>query len=202
MGLIMTNRPLNFLILFGACVFMTTCSLSDRQAPTNLDNACAIIQQKPKWYFDMLSVERSYQLPSSVQMAIIWQESKFIATAKTPRKKIFGFSIPWKRQSSAYGFAQVIDGTWEWYKEVTGKRFVSRTNFRDAVEFIGWYSDITTHDYGIAKTDIRNQYLAYHEGHTGFKNKSYSRKLWLIDVANNLVDREAMYRNQLRGCRI
>ncbi len=180
-------------------VTLAACSLSDWEPPANLDNACSIVQQKPEWYFEMRNVERRWQLPASVQMAILWQESKFSARAKTPRTQLFGF-IPWKRQSSAYGFAQVIDGTWDWYKEKTGKRFVSRSDFGDAVEFMGWYSDITTKKHGVAKTDVRNQYLAYHEGHAGFGRKSYEKKRWLMDVANTLVSREQMYRGQLSGC--
>ena len=181
-------------------VALAACSSFDLGPPTNIDDACSIIRQKPEWFFEMRNVERRWQLPTSVQMAILWQESKFQQRAKTPRKKLFGF-IPWKRQSSAYGYAQVIDGTWAWYREQTGKRFASRSDFGDAVEFMGWYSDITTKKYGIAKSDVRNQYLAYHQGHAGFGDKSYLGEPWLIKVADNLVDRERMYRNQLEGCR-
>ncbi|MCY4005311.1 MAG: transglycosylase SLT domain-containing protein [Rhodobacteraceae bacterium] len=180
-------------------VVLAACSVADWNPPANLDDACSIIQQKPKWYFEMRNVERRWDLPISVQMAILWQESKFSANAKTPRTQLFGF-IPWKRQSSAYGFAQVVDGTWDWYKKKTGKRFVSRANFGDAVEFMGWYSDISTRQNGIAKSDVRNQYLAYHEGHAGYKRRSYERKRWLVEVADKLVSREDMYRRQLRSC--
>ena len=41
-------------------------------------------------------------------MAIIKQESSFIADAKPDRRKLLGF-IPWKRKSSARGYAQAID---------------------------------------------------------------------------------------------
>ncbi len=181
-------------------VTLAACSIFDWGPPANLDDACSIIKQRPQWYFEMRDVDHRWGLPPSVQMAIIWQESKFKQRAKTPRRQLFGF-IPWKRQSSAYGYAQVVDSTWDWYKERTGQRFVSRANFADAVEFMGWYSDITTKKFGVAKTDVRNQYLAYHEGHGGFGKKSYLKKRWLLDVADNLVSRERMYRQQLRGCR-
>lgn len=198
----MINLQTRNIIGFAILLFLTACAISDRQAPTDLNNACSIVQEKPKWYFDMLNVERRWQLPTSVQLAMLWQESKFVANAKTPNKKFLGISIPWMRQSSAYGFAQVLDGTWDWYKDSTGRRFASRTSFADSVEFMGWYSDITTRKHGVAKTDVRNQYFAYHEGHNGFANKSYNQKAWLLNVGNELVRRESMYRNQLRGCRV
>ncbi len=182
-------------------VTLAACSVVNWNPPANLDDACSIVKQRPGWYFDMRQVERKWNLPSSVQMAILWQESKFESRAKTPRTQLFGF-IPWKRQSSAYGYAQVVDGTWDWYKEQTGRRFANRSDFGDAVEFMGWYSDITTKKHGVAKTDVRNQYLAYHEGHAGFARQTYLKKDWLVQVANDLVSREAMYARQLKSCRI
>ena len=187
-------------LAFACVVTLGACSIADWDAPANLDDACSIVQQKPKWYFQMRDVERRWSLPTSVQMAMLWQESKFESRAKTPRTELFGI-IPWKRQSSAYGFAQVVDSTWDWYKQKTGKRNVSRANFGDAVDFMGWYTDITTKKFGVAKSDVRNQYLAYHEGHAGFGRKSYNKKRWLVDVADSLVSREKMYRRQLTNCR-
>ena len=53
---------------------------------------------------------------------------------------------------------------------------------------------------GISKNDYYNQYLAYHEGHNGWKNKSYNSKKWLIDVAKNVERKTNMYNNQLKEC--
>ena len=168
--------------------------------PSNLDDACAITRERPKWHIHMRNVEKNYRLPVSVQMAIIWQESKFQQRAKTPRTYFFKI-IPTGRQSSAYGYAQVIDGTWKWYQEQTGRYSASRTDFGDAVEFIGWYSDITTKKHGVSKSDARNQYLAYHEGHTGFRKRNYLKKPWLMDVSKKVAAQAGRYERQLRGCR-
>jgi hypothetical protein len=53
----------------------------------------------------------------------------------------------------------------------------------------------------VALTDARNQYLAYHEGHTGFARGSHNSKQWLLNVADRVANRAAMYQRQLSSCR-
>jgi len=55
---------------------------------------------------------------------------------------------------------------------------------------------------GIALTDARNQYLAYHEGHTGYSRGSYRRKGWLMRVSNEVAARAYVYQQQLASCRV
>lgn len=181
-------------------LLLAGCSVINWGTPPDIDDACSIIQHKSSWNRATKRVEREWDLPTSVQLAIIWQESKFERRAKTPRKYVLGI-IPAGRRSSAYGYAQIIDGTWEWYKQQTGKRFVRRDNFGDAVDFMGWYTDKTTRQFGVPMTDVRNQYLAYHEGHAGFRKKTYLKKPWLQEIAADLVPRERMYARQLKKCR-
>jgi hypothetical protein len=47
------------------------------------------------------------------------QESRFVADAKPPRPWLFGI-IPWFRNSSAYGYPQAQDSTWDWYLREAG----------------------------------------------------------------------------------
>ena len=95
------------------CLFLiTACATSG--PPSNSADVCKIFKEKKSWYKAAKRTEDQWNIPVSVTMAIIKQESSFISAAKPPRKKILGF-IPWKRQSSAKGYAQVIDGTWEMY---------------------------------------------------------------------------------------
>jgi len=77
----------------------------------------------------------------------------------------------------------------------------SRVNFADAADFIGWYINKTYTINNVSKNDAYNQYLAYHEGHGGFKNKTYKSKDWLIDVANQVKSRANNYQNQLQDCK-
>ena len=176
--------------LLGACA---------SKPPSNTENICRIFKEKGKWYKAAKKSEKKWGTPVHVQMAIMRQESKFQFNAKPPREKKFGF-IPWKRKSSAYGFAQVKDETWKWYKDKSGNRGADRNDFGDAIDFIGWYTNVSQKTVGISKWDPYNQYLAYHEGHGGFKRKTYNGKAWLIKVARNVDQMAREWGAQLRRC--
>jgi hypothetical protein len=49
---------------------------------------------------------------------------------------------------------------------------------------MGWYMHKSYKRNGISKSDVYNQYLAYHEGHSGFRRGTYKRKKWLIKLLN------------------
>jgi len=53
---------------------------------------------------------------------------------------------------------------------------------------------------GISKWDAYNQYLAYHEGHGGYKRRTYLKKPWLVKVARKVEARAKRYRAQLARC--
>lgn len=169
------------------------------KAPRNLENACGIAAERPAYFNAMRQTERRWGVPVHVQMAAIHQESKFIGDARTPHQYALGI-IPIGRQSSAYGYSQALDGTWEEYQKETGNRRARRDNIRDATDFMGWYMDGTSKRLGVSKWDAASQYLAYHEGRTGFANGSHNRKPWLMSVAGRVNDRAALYRSQLIAC--
>ena len=168
-------------------------------APRNLDDACALLRERPEYYRAMKATERRWGIPVHVQMATIHQESKFIGNAKTPHRFVLGI-IPMGRQSTAYGYSQALDGTWEEYQQETGNRSARRDRIEDATDFMGWYMDGTEKGLGVSKYDARSQYLAYHEGRTGFAKGSYNAKAWLVDVADRVGSRSETYRNQLSAC--
>ena len=170
------------------------------KAPRNLDNACLLAREKPAYFKAMRRAEKRWGVPVHVQMATIHQESKFIPNAKTPHRYALGV-IPIGRQSSAYGYSQALDGTWEEYQKETGNRRASRDDIEDATDFMGWYMDGSTRRLGISKWDARSQYLAYHEGRSGFARGSYRSKGWLVEVSNRVQGRAEMYHAQLRSCR-
>lgn len=175
-----------------------SCAGSSRP-PVNQTDACSILDQKRGWQRDLQRSEQRWGVPVHVQMATIWKESNFDRRAKTSRKYIFGI-IPNGRISSAYGYGQVLDGTWEWYENETGKRRASRTDFGDVTDFIGWYMSESSRKLGIAKNDAYNQYLAYHEGQTGYTRGSYNSKPWLINVARDVRNMANRYKSQLQYC--
>lgn len=190
----------SIIILVAASFVLTSCSSGGKDGPRNLDNACSIKKQRKSWFKDMERAERRWGVPVPVMMATIYQESKFKAKARTPYKWKARV-IPMGRQSSAYGYAQALDGTWDWYRKETGKRGAKRDRFGDAVDFMGWYMNESYKRNGIAKNDAYNQYLAYHDGHTGFKRGTYRSKAWLVRVAGSVRDRAVMYSTQLSTCR-
>ena len=169
-------------------------------APRNLDNACSIVEQRPKYLAAMKRTERRWGVPVAVQMAAIHQESKFVGNARTPHTYALGI-IPMGRMSSAYGYSQALDGTWEDYKRATGRRGARRDNIRDATDFMGWYMDQTQKKLGIPKGDAQNQYLAYHEGQSGYARGSHFRKDWLMGVSARVATRAKVYNDQLIACR-
>ena len=181
-------------------VFLASCGGGNYSAPRDLDNACAIVAQRPEYLKAMRATERRWGIPVHVQMATIHQESKFIGNARTPHRFALGV-IPMGRQSSAYGYSQALDGTWEEYQDKQGRRSARRDRIGDATDFMGWYMNASTERLGISRDDAQNQYLAYHEGRTGFANQSYLAKSWLVDVAAAVGARSDLYRTQLAACR-
>jgi hypothetical protein len=168
--------------------------------PSRPDNACHIFEEKDDWYDAARDTEKRWGVPIQVQLAIIRQESSFRDDAKPPRDTLLGVPM-WWRVSDAYGYAQVKDSTWDWYREKTGNHWASRDDFEDASDFIGWYTDVSHRTLGISKWDAYNQYLAYHEGHGGWKRRTYRDKDWLVRVARKVERQAGTYGAQLAGCR-
>ena len=167
--------------------------------PDNVTNICSIFDNRYSWYKAAKASEQRWGTPKHVQMAIIRAESSFIFNARPPRTRLMGV-IPWKRPSNAYGFAQALDDTWLWYLKDTGRDYASRDEFEDAIDFVGWYTNKSNKIAGISKWDPYNQYLAYHEGQTGWRKKTFEKKPWLKQKAQQ-VDRHAQeWWGQLQQC--
>ena len=176
-----------------------SCGGGSGTSPRNLDNACSIVSERPEYLRAFKATERRWGVPVHVQMATIYQESKFKSDARTPFRYAAGV-IPIGRQSSAFGYSQALDGTWDEYRAETGKRSARRDRIRDATDFMGWYMAETQARLGISTRDARNQYLAYHEGRTCYARGSYNSKAWLVRIAGEVDQRSDMYAVQLRGC--
>lgn len=189
-------KPTFLLLSF---IALGSCASGPTSPPSRISDACSIISERPGWLTAMLATEAKWGVPMTVQMATMYRESKFVGDARTPRRYTFGI-IPAGRMSSAYGFAQAIDGTWDWYKSDTGNRRAKRDDFADASDFIGWYMSISNRKNGIAFDDPYRQYLAYHEGHGGYARGSYNKKSFLRRAAAEVRDMEARYRTQLTTC--
>jgi len=180
-------------------LLVASCGGGRYEPPRDLENACSIVKERPKYLRAFKDVERRYGVRPEVLMAMIHQESKFIGNARTPHTYALKI-IPMGRQSSAYGYSQALDGTWEDYKRETGNRRAKRDNIKHATDFMGWYMAKSNAKLGIGMNDVRNQYLAYHDGHAGFARGSYQSKTWLLAVADNVQTRALTYGVQLQTC--
>ncbi|MEN8894494.1 MAG: lytic transglycosylase [Yoonia sp.] len=181
-------------------VALGSCGASNFSAPRNLDNACSIVSQRPAYLRAFNATQRKWGVPVPTIMAMIYQESKFIGNNRTPHQYALGV-IPVGRQSSAFGYSQALDGTWREYQKLEGGRGARRDNIRDATDFMGWYMSQSKEELGLAMGDTRNQYLAYHDGRTGFARGTWKSKAWLVRISSEVEQRAEMYGAQLRSCR-
>lgn len=182
-----------------AVLALGSCATRYGDAPRNLDNACSIVNERPSYLRAFRATQRKWGVPVPVIMAMIWQESKFISNNRPPHQYVLGV-IPVGRQSSALGYSQALDGTWAEYQRDEGGRGARRTDIHDSADFMGWYMAQTVEETGVALNDTRNQYLAYHDGRTGYLRGTWRSKSWLIRIADDVAARAVMYDTQLRGC--
>ena len=188
--------------LLGACALgLAACASTPSGPPRDQSDICGMLEDRDSWGDALADAERKWGAPPHVVMAIIWKESSFRADARTPRKYTFFGLIPNGRVSSAYGYSQALDGTWEWYQDDTGNGWADRDDFDDSVDFIGWYMTKTRRSNGLAMTDAYSQYLAYHEGHTGYRRGNWKSNDWLKGAASKVSRQAARYERQLAGCR-
>lgn len=187
---------MRLLLLLSCALVLGGCTTSQ---PRDVEDICAIFKEKDDWYDDAADASDEWGSPIAVMMAIMYQESRFEAKAKPPRKKILGF-IPGPRPSSAYGYSQAKKSTWKDYKRSAGRYGSDRDDFADAIDFVGWYNYQSYKRSGISRKDTYRLYLAYHEGHGGYNRGSYRKKKWLMDVARKVERKAGTYQRQLAGC--
>lgn len=167
--------------------------------PKNQDNVCQIFHEKQDWFSAARSAQQRWGTPIAIQMAFIYQESRFVSDAQPPRPSLLGF-IPWFRNSSAYGYSQAQDGSWADYQRQTGEFWADREDFADSCDFVAWYCSVSQRKLGLQLDDAYQQYLAYHEGQGGFKRGTYRNKQWLMKIAQKVEQRARRYAQQLNTC--
>ncbi len=186
-------------LLLGSLWFAASHTYKSRM-PGNLDDICTVFADRTDWYRAALKSVERWGTPAHVQMAIVRQESSFRFNARPARTKLLGF-IPWTRPSNAYGYAQALDSTWVRYQSDTGRVYADRDDFDDAIDFVGWYTNLSNKSAGISKWDPYNQYLAYHEGQAGWSRGSFQQKSWLKRTAKRVDQRAREWSVQLQSCR-
>ena len=192
-----------FFLRFFLILFILTSILSLQgcvASPTYAGDACSIFDEKYFWFKAAKKSSKKWKVPIATLMSVINQESAFKQYAKPPRKKLLGFIPLLTRESSSLGYSQATKGSWEHYKKVTGKRFVTRVRFKDSVDFVGFYIDQANKELGISKKDTFSHYLAYHEGMNGFRKKTYKKKPELLKIASRVEKQAQTYNKQLSKC--
>ena len=194
------KRNLLEISLMGVLVLLTWLLLSGEQQPRNTQNICEIFKEKPHWYRAAKSASAKWNIPLTVPMAMMFQESSFRQDAQPPMQTFLGF-IPIGRASSAYGFSQALDFTWDDYKKETNSIFASRSSFADSIDFMGWFIQKTHSINKVSKYNAQHQYLNYHEGWGDYKRKSYRQKAWLLRAAKKVKRRANLYSRQYKRCK-
>ena len=178
---------------------LTALSACGHAPPDQVNDACLILEDNRSWWRALQRTEERWGTPPGVQLAILKRESSFNAHARPARNRLLGI-IPGRRPSSAYGYAQALDETWDWYRRDTGRRGADRDDFSDAVDFVGWYSAKSRQLSGIQPYQARELYLSYHEGHGGYNRGTYRRHDWLMRAADQVAADATRYENQISRC--
>lgn len=178
------------------------CATAPQPPAEQIADACKMLKENKSWYNALRNSAKEWGAPMGYQLAVIRQESSFNAKAKAPYgdRKWFGL-IQGDRLSSAYGYAQALDITWDTYKKETGRGGADRHNFNDSADFIGWYFSSAGKRAKLGQYDYKAHYLAYHEGATGYMQGTWRNKKWLVDTASKVSTQAARYETQISNCK-
>ncbi len=172
--------------------------------PGAINDMCAVFDQRSgffnDWYSEARRAEKRYGIPVHVMMATIRVESGFDGDARPPRKKFLGI-VPGKRPSSAFGYSQALNGTWDQYRRETGRGMARRTDFGDSIDFVGWYYSKTVQKYGVPPDDAFTLYLSYRYGWTGFSRGNWRSDSGAMKSAARTANFADTYAFQLAKCR-
>ena len=170
------------------CVNSKVDNISDKPNSTKSKSSgiCTLLKQHPAWLQAVQDTEKKWGVPAEVQLAIIKTESNFDANAKNS-------------QSTATGFAQVLNKSWEAYLDANNKHD-SRNDFHAAIDYIGWYADQVRRYADINPTNAYKLYLAYHEGIGGYHHLANHPKPEVFKIAQNVKQTAEMYAQQMVSC--
>ena len=187
------------LIAFATAMLLFVLNACSTTPPAQPDNICKIFEEKGGWYKHAKAARKEWGMPIPVGMAFIYKESSYRSDARPERGKLL-WVIPWKRPSSAYGYAQATNDAWKDYRKDTGGWLVERDDLSDALDFIGWYNNRSHKQLGIAKHDAYNLYLAYYTGVTGYRKGHWRNQPAIQGYARRVAQRANRYQAQLSKC--
>ena len=166
------------------------------------DDICKVVNGHFGWRSSLKKTQQYYAISPGLVLSVIFHESSFNANARPPATKVMGF-IPWQ-SATAFGYAQIKNETWAWYKSHNPGYFQSRTQFSDATQFIGWYHQVFLarlkkegYRHPVSDADF---YISYHEGIGGFLHQDWQKKDWLVKKAERVDQLAQRYNQQLKHC--
>lgn len=168
--------------------------------PREPDDLCAVFREKPRWHDAAVDAAARWSVSEATLLAIVFQESSFRADARPPRRTWLGV-LPGFRPSSAYGFGQVLDATWQEYLDEGVRPGARRDRMDDVLDFIGWYARTIERRARVPRTAVRDLYLAYHEGPAGYARGSHLDSPTVLAAADRVAARARRYEAQYAGCR-
>ena len=185
--------------ILAAGLFVSSCQTAPPDWREQAD-LCDIFDDRKNWYRAAAEAERDWGTPIALQMAIMQAESSFDSDARPARNRIFFGLIPAGRPTSAYGYAQAVNSTWETYKRASGNNGAERDDFDDAADFIAWYARETRRQAGVPFSDGRGHSLAYHQGWNGYLSGRWRGNDWLVRKSASVGETAARYDRQLDRC--
>lgn len=166
--------------------------------PAKQGDICEVFRQEPDWYDAARRSAREWGTPIPVLMSFIRHESSYRARARPPLKKFF--FIPYKRPSSAKGYAQAQNPVWGEYQRERGRVLRTRYDIDDALDFVGWYNYKTWRELRIDRANAHHLYLAYHEGRGGYRRGTWKSKPAVQQAAARVAATARRYESQLARC--
>lgn len=170
-------------------LLLSGCSSFENTSTSTPSDACSILSQNKDWFKASKKAASKWGVPISVQLSVIKYESSFRHDADAPT-------------SSAFGYAQALDGTFEEYKKDTNNVGAKRSSYYDATDFIGWYFNESTRAIGHSAYDAETFYLAYHDGIGGYKKGTHLKKGWLLKKAELAQKTANTFRLQINKCKL
>ena len=153
-----------FPLIIAVAVLLSACGGREFSAPRNLDDACAMQSERPKYFRG----HAGYRAPLGCAGCRFRQPLSMpkaaLSAMRKPRCATHWVLSRWGVKAPQWGIVRRWTGTWDEYRRETGNRRADRTDIRDATDFVGWYSNKSRERNGIALNDARNLYLAYHDG--------------------------------------
>ena len=125
-------------------------------------NVCAYYSKYPQRF----KVQKQYEAANALSMTDVHTLLE-LESSVTP------YAVPWKKQkrlgltflkaqSSAYGYAQVLNATWKDYEKSYPNLWLYRSSFYDSIHFVHWYHNAF---HAILKASTLYEfYLLYHDG--------------------------------------